>query len=191
MMARRIPIDAGVGAQASARWPGRARPRAPMIVLALATGLAMACGGEPRATADAGSAPPATALLKEPPPPPDPRRIEPDTPVPTQLVEPLSSLADKPGQSVFAVVLSEVKDAAGNTLFSPGARIELRLAQFDVSGPASAPRARVKLEVVALHVNGGVVPLQGTVDSLPYLVRDRNIIVERATPVTLRIRGRP
>lgn len=151
--------------------------------------LLTACGGEPRAAAD-GASTPAAALLPEPPPPPDPRRIQPDTPVPTQLVEPLSSLADRPGQSVFAVVIDDVKDAEGNTLFARGARIELRLAQFDVTGPAAAPRARVALEVVALHVNGGIVPLKGTVDSLPYLVRDRNIIVERATPVTLRIRAR-
>lgn len=104
-------------------------------------------------------------------------------------VAPLSSLADKPGDVVEASVTADVPGPDGTVAIPMAARLDLRIVHLEQVGSGARATGRVELAVDSVRIADTVRALAGTVDPVPYLVRGRNIIVERATPVTIRLRS--
>ena len=104
-----------------------------------------------------------------------------------QLINPMSSFTNKPGEVVQASVIDSVFDSSGELAVWGGARVDLRIVTLTTVGGGATPSGKVELTPVSLRFGSDTVPISGTVDSVPYLARGSNIIVERATRVTVRL----
>lgn len=120
--------------------------------------------------------------------PPVPTGVLPaGTVIHAMIVNPLSSLADKPGGLASAVVHGDVFGPAGGVVIPSGSPLDLRIVRLEAVGSGAKATARVELVPVAVHAVGITIPLAGTVDSMAYLARGNNIIIERATPLTVHL----
>lgn len=171
------------------RW--RAACAAPTLILVAA------CGGEPKSAPQPGAIPaitgtPAAAV---PVPAGDARpagtgMLDSGAVIRGMLSNPLSSLADRRGAIVEAVVTGDVIGPDAKVAIPSGSRLDVRIERLEAARNAAGPTGVVELSPVAVYVRADTIRLAGTIDSVPFLARGANIIVERAAPLVIRLTAR-
>ncbi len=106
------------------------------------------------------------------------------------LTNPLSSLADRRGAIVDAVVTGDVVGPDARVAIPSGSRLDIRIDRLEAARDAAGPTGVVRLSPVAVYIRDDTIPLTGTIDTVPFLVRGTNVIVERATPLVIRLTRR-
>ncbi|MCC7196311.1 MAG: hypothetical protein IT356_12220 [Gemmatimonadaceae bacterium] len=112
------------------------------------------------------------------------------TAIRAMLPEPLSSLIDRRGQVVQAIVTGDVIGPDGKVAVPSGSRLDIRIDRLEAARTPAGPSGVVRLSPLAVYIQDDTVGVEGTVDSVPFLARDANVIVERATPLIVRIATR-
>jgi hypothetical protein len=163
---------------------------APLILLA-------SCGGEPKATPQGAEAPaitgkPAAAVPVMPGDvrPAGTAMLDSGAVIRGMLTNPLSSLADRRGAIVDAVVTGDVVGPDGKVAIPSGSRLDIRIERLESARTAAGPTGIVVLSPAAVYIQSDTIRLTGTIDSVPFLVRETNVIVERATPLVIRLTRR-
>jgi hypothetical protein len=142
----------------------------------------LACGGEPKPLDEtdpaviAAKAAAKTIAVSAPE----------GTTIQLALRDPISSAADKMGANVLAVVIGDVRDAAGRVVVPPGSTVTLRI--DEISGVTSVQaKGLIRLSPVSVQIERQDIPLKAQIDSVPTLLVDRMLLVERAAQFTMRL----